>query len=103
LLTLAGVLVVLLVVWWPGCRAYPRVSSAEGLKLIKLLHTACNTQDANRLATAREHVAQAEANGRVTPAEATALRSIIDQAERGAWTAAEQACWQFAQDQVGRP
>ena len=50
LLGVAGVMAAACaVVWWPGCRQYPAVSSRESLQMMKLLYTACNTKDPTRL------------------------------------------------------
>lgn len=99
----AGLLAVpVLVVWWPGCREYPAVSSPESLYLMKLLYTACNTRDPARLADVEKGVAKATQEGKLTPAEQEVFGRILRTAKGGDWAAAETAAFKFAQDQVGR-
>jgi hypothetical protein len=103
LLGAAGVLAVpLLVVWWPGCREYPAVTSKASLVLMKLLYTACNTKDPARLSQVERGVEKAAGDGRMSPAERQAFADIVRMAKAGDWGRAEAAAFQFAQDQVGR-
>lgn len=103
LLGAAGVLGVLVaVIWWPGCRQYPPVTSRENLVLIKLVYTACNTRSAKRLDAARERIDKAASDGRLSPAEEAGFRKIIDTAATGNWQAAEAAAFRFANDQIGQ-
>ena len=98
----AGVLAVpLLVVWWPGCRQYPAVTSQESLYLMKLLYTACNTRDPVRLAKVERGVEKATRAGQLTPPEQAAFTKVLDMARAGDWPDAEKAAFKFAQDQVG--
>lgn len=100
---LAGLLgIVALVVWWPGCRQYPAVTSPEGLQLIKLVYAACNTQEPARLQMAEERLAKGIQSGQISPREEQAFRTIIDLAKRQEWKQAEAAAFKFAQDQVGQ-
>ena len=47
----AGLLAIpLAVIWWPGCREYPAVTSREGMYQMQLLYAAANTKDPARLA-----------------------------------------------------
>jgi hypothetical protein len=99
----AGLLAVpVLIIWWPGCREYPAVSSQESLYLMKLLYTACNTRDPARLAEVEKGVAKATQEGKLTPAEQEAFGRIIGTAKKGDWADAERAAFKFAQDQVGQ-
>jgi hypothetical protein len=101
LLTCLGVLTVLvLFVWWPGCRQYPRVTSKESLRLMKLLYTACNTRDPVRLATVEQGVEKSTREGKLTETEQNAFRYILDLARSSHWEQAEKASLRFAQDQV---
>lgn len=98
---LATVGVALAVVYWPGCRTYPPVSSRESLQLMRRLYTACNTRDAGRLAAVEAGLAKLRAAGKVNAAEQTAFDAIIAQAKAGDWAKAEAAAFKFAEDQVG--
>lgn len=102
LLSAAGVMAaVCVVVWWPGCRQYPAVSSPESLTLMKLLYTACNTRDPARLDRVEQGVEKFAREGRMSPGEQTAFRRIIALARGGDWPQAQAASLRFAQDQVG--
>jgi hypothetical protein len=99
----AGVLLIpLLVIWWPGCRQYPAVSSRESLELMKLLNTACNTRDPKRLAGVEKGVEKLTREGKMPPEERAGFDRIIGMAKAGKWEEAEQAAFRFAQDQVGQ-
>jgi hypothetical protein len=89
-----------LVIWWPGCRQYPRATSKESIRLMKLVYTACNTKDKARLAKAEQAVEKAAREGQLSPPEQEAFRKILDQARAGDWAAAEKASFRFAQDQL---
>ena len=103
---LVGVLLLLtvplVIVWWPGCRQYPPVSSEESLGLMKLLYSACNTKDTARLAKVEAGVEKATNEGRLNAEEQKAFAKIIGMAKAGDWKDAENAAYKFAQDQVGR-
>jgi hypothetical protein len=101
LLGLGGSAVVLLVIWWPGCRQYPAVTSRESLGLMKLLYSACNTKDTERLAKVEQGVEKAINQGKMSPQEQQAFARIIGMARTGDWPSAERAAFKFAQDQVG--
>jgi hypothetical protein len=103
LLAGTGLLAVLLVlIWWPGCRQYPVVTSEESLKLIKQLYTACNTKDSVRLAKAEQDFEKAVQDGKMTTAEKKAFTQILGLAKAGQWERAEKAAFRFAQDQLGK-
>jgi hypothetical protein len=91
----------LAIIWWPGCRQYPAVSSEESLFLMKLLYTACNTKDPARLAKVEQGVEKLSREGKMTPAEKEGFNKIIGMAKEGRWQDAEKAAFKFAQDQVG--
>ncbi len=103
LLGAAAVLAVpLAVVWWPGCREYPPVSSKESLYLMKLLYSACNTRDEKRLAEVEAGVEKLTREGTMSAEERAAFDKIIGMARSGRWADAQEAALKFAQDQVGR-
>jgi len=103
LLGVAGLLAVpLLVIWWPGCRQYPPVSSRESLSLMRLLYTACNTRDEKRLAEVEKGVEKLTREGKMSPEERVGFDKIIGMARAGDWQRAEQSSFKFAQDQVGQ-
>jgi len=92
----------LLIIWWPGCREYPAVTSKESLGLMKLLYAACNTKDPARLAKVEQGVEKLSREGKMTPAEKQGFDKIIGMAKAGEWERAEKAAFKFAQDQVGQ-
>ena len=102
---LVGAMVILAiplaVIWWPGCRQYPPVSSKESLELMKLLYSACNTKDEKRLAEVEKGVEQLTREGKMKPAEREGFDKISRMARAGKWEQAEDAAYKFAQDQVG--
>ncbi|MCE9532003.1 MAG: hypothetical protein K8T89_12890 [Planctomycetes bacterium] len=103
MLGLAGLLAVpLVIIWWPGCRQYPPVSSRESLSLMKLLYAACNTRDEKRLANVENGVENLTREGKMTPEERAGFERIIKMARAGKWEDAEKAAFKFAQDQVGQ-
>ena len=93
---------VLLIVWWPGCREYPAVTSKESLGLMRLLYAACNTKDPARLAKVEKDLEKLTRDNKLTPPEHEAFAGIVDMAKAGDWTRAEKAALKFAQDQVGQ-
>jgi hypothetical protein len=103
---LVGILVLLtiplIIIWWPGCRQYPPVSSPESLGLMKLLYSACNTKDPARLAKVEQGIEKAAAEGKLNDEERDAFAKIIGMAKAGDWKKAENAVYRFAQDQVGQ-
>jgi hypothetical protein len=99
---LALLAIALLVIWRPGCRYYPPVTSPEGMQLVKLLYAACNTRDQARLSMAEKQFADLVGQEKVTPREKTAFESIISLAKAGKWEEAERASFRFAEDQIGR-
>lgn len=101
LLILLGVLLIpALVLYWPGCKQYPEVTSKEALSLMKLLYAACNTQDTARLTRVEQGVAKAVREGKMSDREQEAFRRVIDLARGGDWKGAEKASFRFAQDQI---
>jgi hypothetical protein len=102
LAVLAAVLAVpIVIVWWPGCRQYPPVTSRESLSLMRLLNTACNTKDAVRLAKAEKQFQSLDRAGKLAPKERAAFESIISHAKAGDWESAETAAYKMAEDQIG--
>lgn len=91
----------LAVIWWPGCRQYPPVSSKESLTLLKLLYAACNTRDGKRLDEVERRLSDLGRQGKVTAEEKAGYDRIIGLARSGSWERAEAAAFKFAQDQVG--
>lgn len=102
LLSALGVLAILVtVVWWPGCRQYPAVTSPEALQTMKLLYAACNTKDTNRLREVEKRIDGLARDGKLSDAEQKAFSKIVTMANAGDWQSAEAAAFRFAQDQVG--
>lgn len=94
--------VTILVIWRPGCRNYPPVTSPEGMQLIKLLYAACNTRELDRLERAEKEFAELVRQEKVTPREKASFESIFALARAGKWEQAEKAAFRFAEDQIGR-
>lgn len=92
----------LVVIWWPGCRDYPVASSVASYGFMEALYTACNTKNSEYLSKIQGQVDHAAKDGRLTPVECDCFHKIIDMAKAGEWTRAEQAAFQFADDQRGR-
>lgn len=101
LLSLCAILfMACLLLYWPGCRQYPEATSAESMKLMKLLYAACNTRDAVRLRRAEQRLEQVIRAGKMTEREQESFRKILNLARDGEWEQAEKASFRFAQDQV---
>lgn len=92
--------VAMLIVWWPGCRRHPKVTSPEALQILRQLYTACNTRDDSRLMAVEKRVETAIQAGQLSSDEQKSIRSIIARARRGDWSGAEKESFRFAQDQV---
>jgi len=91
----------LTIIWWPGCRQYPAISSKESLKLMKMPHTACNTRDKKRLTEVERRLVELAQEGKLTPQEKASYDQITAMARAGGWRRAEKSAFRFAQDQVG--
>ncbi len=87
--------------WWPGCRQYPPVTSREALQVVRLLNSACNTKDAKRLAAAEQRLIKLEQTGKLSANEKVGFEKIMTLAKAGNWERAEEAAFKMAQDQVG--
>ena len=99
----AGLLAIpLVVIWWPGCRQYPAVTSKEALQQIKLLYAACNTKDPERLGRVERGIEKLTRESKLSPAEQEGFAKIIAMAKAGDWERAEKAAFKFAEDQVGQ-
>lgn len=98
---LGALTLLLALVWWPGCRQYPAVTSREALSLVKLMYAACNTRDPARLAAAESDLGKLRQSGKLTSAEGDAFDGIVRKARAGAWDAGAADALRFAQDQVG--
>lgn len=83
-----------------GCGRYPEVSSAEGLRYIGALRTACSTASKPRLDKVAAVIDRADRDGKLTAAEREAFRRILDRAAGGNWKEAETECLAFQKAQV---
>jgi hypothetical protein len=100
--SMVGVVIILLViVWRPGCRTYPAVSSREGMQLIKRLCTVCNSRDPAKLAVLEKDLGELAKSGKITESEKSTFDAIIAMGRAGKWEKAEKAALQLADDQVG--
>ncbi|MGC4002463.1 MAG: hypothetical protein QM811_04700 [Pirellulales bacterium] len=84
---------------WMNRRIYPEVTSAESLRLIKLMYTAANTKNVKLLTNFEKELAAAVRAKHVGDDEATAFAGIAQTAREGDWKSAEQAAYRFALDQ----
>ncbi|MBM4073549.1 MAG: hypothetical protein FJ271_32200 [Planctomycetes bacterium] len=100
LVTLATLAVAVTVVWWPGCKQYPEVTSAESLSLMKLLYNACNTRDLDKLSRVEQGIDRLASEGKMSAGEQDAFRAIIAIAKQGDWQRAQERSLRFARDQV---
>lgn len=100
--TLAALAIALVVLWRPGCKYYPPITSPEGMNLVKLLYAACNARDLERLTMAEEKFNQLNQQEKLTSREKAAFESIISLAREKKWEQAEKASFRFAEDQLGR-
>lgn len=90
-----------IVVWWPGCRRYPPVSSDESLAAMKLLYSACNMKSITSVQEVERRLDKLQSAGRISPDELSSFQSIIALAKSGQWQKAEDEAFRFARDQVG--
>jgi hypothetical protein len=88
-------LVALAWVWLPG-KTFPKLSSPESDRLVRLLSTACGRQNAEQLGEVKQELQSLD----LPNAERQAFEEIIAIAERGQWREAHQASIKFAADQV---
>jgi hypothetical protein len=83
-----------------GCSRPPKLSSAEGVRLLQALRTACNSQNSDRLDRVESALAKAVEQGQVTESERAAVAALIEMARRGEWARANAACQRFEQAQL---
>ncbi len=98
--TRACIVSALLLTFTGGCQSYPQVTSAESQEFIKQVYTACNTQNPERVATCVVRLKELTTNNLVSDTEAATFRQILELAESGDWSAAQQQALAFAQRQV---
>lgn len=102
--SMVGVVIILLViVWRPGCRAYSPVTSREGMQVIKRLYTVCDSRDADKLGVLEQDITNLLSSGKISESEKTTFDSIIALGRNGEWDRAEAAAMKLADDQVGNP
>lgn len=95
-----GLVLALLFCFLSGCRSYPEVSSRESLELIKLVYTACNTRDRERLEECEKQLEELSLAGKIGTREMDAFRKTIDLAKNDDWEMAQNQALKFAQDQI---
>ena len=100
-LTALTLAIPLAIIWWPGWRQYPAVTSPESLQTMKLLYAACNTKDSARLKQVEARVEKLIREDKMSAPEHKAFAKILALANAGDWGRAEKAAFKFAQDQVG--
>ena len=82
-------------VWMPRT-TYPKVTSPESDRILRLLGTACGSQNEERLQNTKAEIAKLQ----LPEAEQQAFARIISLAEAGRWEEAKQASIEMAEDQV---
>ncbi len=94
-----GLLVICIaaLVWvWAPRPKYPKISSRESDRLIRLLATSCGSQNKELLQQAKDELTTLK----LPDSERQSFEKIIRMADDGNWKGAHQASIQFAQDQV---
>lgn len=86
------------VLWLAGC-GYPEVSP-DTYELAKALHTVFNQKSETDLQRARALVEQRHAGGQISAAERDYLLDMIESADGGEWSAAEEEARKLISDQV---
>ncbi len=82
-------------VWMPRA-TYPKVTSPESDKILRLLGTACGSRSPERLQNVKDVIAKTQ----LPPEELQAFEQIIALADDGRWEQAQQASRDMATDQV---
>lgn len=96
----AGVLLLgIVIVWWPGCRQYPRVTSKESQNLIRKMYSATNKRDQALLTSVEQDIVKLKSEGKLSPSEEQGFLKIIEMAKQGNWQEAQEASFRYAQDQ----
>jgi hypothetical protein len=84
--------------WW----TYPPAVEFDNLKYIQLLSTAVSARNAEWVEKVAMAVEQRHADGQMSAGELQHFQTLIDQARRGEWEAADRACFKFAEAQLSR-
>ncbi len=92
--------IAVLIVLACGCSSYPQVTSAESLKFIRQVYTACNTKSPERVAKCAARLNELTAEKLISESEEATFRQILELAESGDWEASQQQALEFAQRQV---
>jgi hypothetical protein len=82
-------------VWMPRA-TYPKISSPDSDRVLRLLSTACGSQSSERLQNVKDEIAKLS----LPDAERNAFQQIIALADEGRWKEAQAASIQMASDQV---
>ncbi len=77
--------------------------SNESYEIATALYSVCNRQDSSKLTSISDLLNSAEAEKTITPAEASMLRKILDQAAASNWAAATAESRKLMEDQVKYP
>lgn len=97
--TLAAILLIGGVLVWINLPAYGKISP-HGYELATALYSACNQQDADKIAAVAKLTDQAAASNQLNPKEAHWLSEIINQARAERWQAAGNQTRQLMEAQV---
>lgn len=88
---------VLALIWvWMPRATFPKVSSPDSDRILRLLSTACGSQNSDRLQSVKDELAKLS----LPEAESNAFQQIISLADAGRWKEAQTASLQMANDQV---
>ncbi|MBL8892301.1 MAG: hypothetical protein JNL67_20160 [Planctomycetaceae bacterium] len=89
------VVIALVWVWMPRTK-YPKVTSHESDRILRMLSTACGSSSSERLQVVKEELAKLQ----LPPEELKAFQEIISMADEGRWKQAQKASLAMASDQV---
>lgn len=84
--------------WWME----PPAAGFENLRYIQLTRTAVSSRSPEQVARLSAALERRLQNGKLTEAEHTHFRKILQYAESQEWEAAEQMAWDFEVAQLGR-
>lgn len=92
---LIACVIALIWVWMPRA-TYPKVTSHESDRILRMLSTACGSSSPERLQVVKEELAKLQ----LPAEESDAFQKIIAMADDGRWKDAQRASLDMASDQV---
>ena len=86
-----------LLIWiWMPRATYPKVSSPESDRILRMLGTACSSRSSERIENVKAEIAKLN----LPEAESKAFEQIIALADEGRWPEAQRASLLMAADQI---